>query len=203
MRPHREKPETQNRRLEPTGLAKPGKTCRLMGTGPGLARQDAAGRVFRQFWNQTETFFRFEPAPLAGNPDLLLSLLTGHIAYLPPLLCTCNAMMYTHHQNNRCVTRFPGAPDAVAVDTMPGDVYAFLQPSATCYFSGIAIDRMPPSHHICLALRCRHVLQYSLHFRYIACRCICFAIIVFFRSEIYCPIFTLSTTMPSVLHILH
>jgi len=57
--------------------------------------------------------------------------------------------------------------------------------------------------HICLALRYCHLLQYSLRFGYIACCCICFAIIVFYRSEIYCIIFTLSSTMPSVLHILH
>jgi len=55
---------------------------------------------------------------------------------------------------------------------------------------------------ICLVLRCCHLLQYRLHFGYMACRCICFAIIVFYRSEIYCPICTLCSTMPSVLHIL-
>jgi len=59
-----------------------------------------------------------------------------------------------------------------------------------------------PHSHLCLALRCCHLLQYSLRFGYIASRCICFAIIVFYMSEIYCPIFTLSSTMPSVLHIL-
>ena len=56
--------------------------------------------------------------------------------------------------------------------------------------------------HLCLALRFCHLLQYSLRFGYIACCCICFAIIVFSMSEIYRPIFTLSNTMPSVLHIL-
>jgi len=39
------KPETQNRRLEPMGLAKPGETRGLTGTGPGLGRQASAGRV--------------------------------------------------------------------------------------------------------------------------------------------------------------
>jgi len=71
------------------------------------------------------------------------------------------------------------------------------------FLSAIAIYRMPHSLHICLAVRFRHILQYSLRFVYIACRFICFAIIVFYRSEIYSPIFTLSSTMPSVLHILH
>jgi len=91
---------------------------------------------------------------------------------------------------------------AVAVHTMPGDVYAFLRPIATFYLTAIGIYRMPHSPHICLALRFCHILQYSVRFGYLACRCICFAIIVFYRSEIYSPIFTLSITMPSVLHIL-
>jgi len=78
MRPWIEKPETQNRRLEPTGLAKPGKSRGLTGTGPGLAHQDAAGRVFGQFWNRTEPFFRSEPGPLPGYPDPLRTLLPGH-----------------------------------------------------------------------------------------------------------------------------
>jgi len=74
MRPSIEKPETLNRRLEPTGLAKPSKTRGLTGTGPGLASQDAGGRVFGRFWNRTEPFFRSEPGPLAGYPDPLLTL---------------------------------------------------------------------------------------------------------------------------------
>jgi len=44
------KPEKQNRRLERTGLAKPGKTRLLTGMGPGLARQAAASRVFGRVW---------------------------------------------------------------------------------------------------------------------------------------------------------
>jgi len=69
--------ETQNRRLEPTGLAKPGKIRGLTGKGPGLARQVAAGRVFGQFWNRTEQVFWSEPGPLAGYPDPLLTLVTS------------------------------------------------------------------------------------------------------------------------------
>jgi hypothetical protein len=68
------KPETQNRRLEPTGLAKPRETRGLMGTGPGLARQESAGRVFARFWNRTNPFLRSKPGPLAGYPDPLLTL---------------------------------------------------------------------------------------------------------------------------------
>jgi len=40
------KPETHNRRLELTGLAKPGETRGLTGTGPCLVRQESAGWVF-------------------------------------------------------------------------------------------------------------------------------------------------------------
>jgi hypothetical protein len=68
------KPETQNRRLEPLGLAKPGKTRGLTGTGPGLACQESAGRVFGRFWNRTDLFLRSRPGPLAGYPDPLLTL---------------------------------------------------------------------------------------------------------------------------------
>ena len=50
------KPETQNRRLEPTGLAKPGTTRCLTGMGPGLARQESAGRVAWQLLTRTGAF---------------------------------------------------------------------------------------------------------------------------------------------------
>ena len=73
------KPETQNRRLEPTGLAKPGETRGLTGTGPGLARQESAGRVFGRFWNRTDPFLRSKPGPLAGYPDPLLTLVRDHV----------------------------------------------------------------------------------------------------------------------------
>jgi hypothetical protein len=46
----------------------------LKGTGPGLAQQDAAGKVFEQFWNRTEQFFGSDLAPLVGYLDPLLSL---------------------------------------------------------------------------------------------------------------------------------
>ena len=101
-----------------------------------------------------------------------------------------------------CYTLRSGWSYAVAVYTTPHDVYAFLRPIATFYLSAIAIYRMPHSSHVCLTLRFCQLLQYSLRLGYIACRCICFAIIVFYTSEIYCPIFKLSSTMPSILHIL-
>jgi len=64
----------QSRRLDPTGLAKPDATCRLTGTGPGLDWWEAAGWVFGPVWNRTEPFFQYKPAPLAGYPDPLLTL---------------------------------------------------------------------------------------------------------------------------------
>jgi hypothetical protein len=67
----------ENRRLEPAGLAKPGKPRGLMGTGMGLARQEAPGWVFGRAWNRTEPFFRSKPRPLAGYPDPLLTLVLG------------------------------------------------------------------------------------------------------------------------------
>jgi len=110
---------------------------------------------------------------------------------------------YTHQQNDTCVTLFAGAAviqkhftqRLAMVMPFSGRVPHFTSPL-------IAIYRMPDSPHICIVLRCCHLLQYSLRFGYIACHCIRFAIIVLYRSEIYCPLFTLSSTMPSVLHIL-
>jgi len=69
-----------------------------------------------------------------------------------------------------------------------------------CLFS--ANSHMPHSPHVCLALRFLHLCQSSLRFRYITCCCIRFPIIIFDTSEIYCPIFTICSTTPSVLHIL-
>jgi len=57
-----------------------------------------------------------------------------------------------------------GCSYVVAVYTTPVDVYAFFLLSATFYVSAIAIYRMLHSPHICLALRCCHLLQYSLRF---------------------------------------
>jgi len=62
------KPETQNRRLEPTGLAKPGEIRGLTGTGPGLAREESACRVFGRFWNRTDPFFAVQTRTAGGLP---------------------------------------------------------------------------------------------------------------------------------------
>jgi len=114
-----------------------------------------------------------------------------------------SVMTYTYHQNDTCVTLFAGAAVMLKHFTqrlamfMP---FSGLVPHVTSPL--IAIYRMPHSPHICLAMRCCQLLQYSLRFGYIACRCICFAIIVIYKWEIHCPILTLSSTMPSVRHIL-
>jgi len=49
-----------------------------MGTGTGLARQQAQDRVFGRAWNRTEPFFRSKPRQLAGYPDPLLTLIICH-----------------------------------------------------------------------------------------------------------------------------
>jgi hypothetical protein len=56
MRPLIEILEYQIRRLEPMGLSNPSKTPWLTGPGPGLARQDEAGRGFEWVWNENEPF---------------------------------------------------------------------------------------------------------------------------------------------------
>jgi len=73
------KPETQNRKLEPTGLAKPGETRGFTGMRSGLARQESAGHVFGHFWNWTDPFLRSTPGPLAGYQDPLLTLLMRYL----------------------------------------------------------------------------------------------------------------------------
>jgi len=67
--------ELQDRRLESTGLAKPGEPQGLMCRGPGFARQASAGRVSGGFWNRTIPFLWSKSAPLVGYPDALLILL--------------------------------------------------------------------------------------------------------------------------------
>jgi len=94
------KPETQNRRLEPTGLAKPGETHGLTGTGPGLACQESAGRVFGRFWNRTDPFLRSKPGPLAGYPDPLLTLSIHRVQHPPSTAYTkysIHRVLYTPH----------------------------------------------------------------------------------------------------------
>jgi hypothetical protein len=101
-----------------------------------------------------------------------------------------------------CYTLHRGCSDAVAVDTTPGNIDSFLRLIATFYQCAIAIYRMQHSPHICLSLGFYHILQYSLRVGYLTWLCIWFTSIIFYRFEIFSPIVTLSSTMPSVLHIL-
>jgi len=68
------KPEMQNWRLEPTGLAKPGVSRGMTGTGPGLSSEVSAGQVFGRFWNRNDPYLRSKPGSLVGYPDLLLTV---------------------------------------------------------------------------------------------------------------------------------
>ena len=68
------KPKTQNRRLNPTGLVKPGETCWLTGTSQDLAHQQSAGQDFGRVWKRTDPFLRSKPGLLAGYPNPLLTL---------------------------------------------------------------------------------------------------------------------------------
>jgi len=77
MRPYIEQPKTQIRRLEPMGLTRPSTILGLMGMGPGLARQEAVGRVFGLVLNRTEQSLQSEPDPLAVYPDSSLTLIQG------------------------------------------------------------------------------------------------------------------------------
>jgi hypothetical protein len=60
-------------------------------------------------------------------------------------------LVYAPSERHMCYTLRRGCSYAVAVHTMPGDVYAFPRPIATFYLSAIAIYRMPHSPHIYLA----------------------------------------------------
>jgi hypothetical protein len=80
MRREVRKPQAQNQRLEPTGLAKPGKSCGSTGRCEGLGLEDAAGWIVGQYRNGTEPFFRSGPGPLEGHPDPLLTLPTMNVS---------------------------------------------------------------------------------------------------------------------------
>ena len=71
------KPETQNRRLEPMGLAELSETHRLTGTGLGLACQESASLVFGQVWNRTDLVLQSKHGLLVGYPDTLLTVIIG------------------------------------------------------------------------------------------------------------------------------
>ena len=64
----------QNRRLEQTGLAKPGASQELTGIGLGLPSRQSVGRVNGRVWNRTDPFCQSKSELLVGYPDLLLTL---------------------------------------------------------------------------------------------------------------------------------
>ena len=51
--------------------------------GPGLARQESAGRVCGQVRNRTDPFLRSKPQPLDGYPDPLLTVINEYIRSCP------------------------------------------------------------------------------------------------------------------------
>jgi hypothetical protein len=90
--------------------------------------------------------------------------------------------MYTHYQNNQYVALFAGLH--LRCSSLPNAKRCLCISPTECNI---------------LTLGSCHLSRYSLPFAYIAWHCICFDIIVFSRSETYCPIFTLSSTILSVL----
>jgi len=70
--------------------------------------------------------------PLTENYMLPVAQATGRVAYVPPLLC---GDIYASSERHMCYTLRRGCSYAEALYTMPGDVYAFLRPSATFYLS--------------------------------------------------------------------
>jgi len=74
MRPQIEQPQNWKWRVEPTGPAKPGNTRGLTGTVPGLAWEEAEGRVSGRVCNRTKSFFQAKHSLLACHPDPLLTL---------------------------------------------------------------------------------------------------------------------------------
>jgi len=70
--------------------------------------------------------------PLPENHTLPVTQATGPIAYVPPILC-CD--VYASSEWHVCYTLRRGCSYAEALYRTPGDVYAFLRPSATLYLS--------------------------------------------------------------------
>jgi len=71
-----------------------------MGTGSGVACQEAAVRVFRLFGIRTETFLLCEPEPLVGYPDPLITLLLAAGVGDYPEQVMVTEVSYGSHQQN-------------------------------------------------------------------------------------------------------
>jgi hypothetical protein len=83
--------------MAPTGLAKDGKCCGLIGTCLGFARQEAADWVFVWVWNRTDLCLQSEPAPLADYPHPLLTV-TVNLAILSFSSSTFRMMALVHSE---------------------------------------------------------------------------------------------------------
>jgi len=70
--------------------------------------------------------------PRTENSTLPVAQAMGRIAYVPPLLC---GDVYPSSERHVCYTLRMGCSYAEALYTTPGNVYAFLRPSATFYLS--------------------------------------------------------------------
>jgi len=70
--------------------------------------------------------------PQTENYTLPVAQATGRVAYIPPLHC---GDVYASSEQHVCYTLRRGCSYAEAVYTTPGDVSAFLRPSAKFYLS--------------------------------------------------------------------
>jgi len=111
-----------------------------------------------------------------------------HAAYPPgdrlPCIVTSWALcldcgdIYAPSEGHMCYTLGRGSSCAVAIYPITSDVCAFLWLHTTFYFFDIAIYLMLHSPNIYLAFRYCNLFRYSFHFRYNACHCISFNIIL-------------------------
>jgi hypothetical protein len=147
--------------------------------------------------------------PRPGDDSMAIILATHSIQYylmechrpgiIFPSICVCYLVYYIHNANSICVTLVIG--DLTCCRHLPNR-WRRIYLSAAHYIIRCLnyCSVLDTAHSLkCLYLTCSHLIQYSLRFGYIRCRCCCFAIMVFYKFEIYCPIFTLSSTRPSAL----
>jgi hypothetical protein len=126
-----------------------------------------------------------------------------HYIFAPIILYVHCGGGYERSESTVWYTYCRGWPYAVVIYTTYGDVDAFPRLSAIFYLSAAIIYSMWHSPNICLALICCHLSQLRLRFGNIACHWICFTNVILYRFELFCSIFTLTSTIPSALHILH
>jgi len=129
------------------------------------------------WWVASRTYLHFLASGMWWH---ICTIRTTRVLHSPHGLQLCSSCL---HNGLKCLC--------------PSPAECHIFPLHYCHISDAA-----QSPYRWFALRCCHLFKYSLRFRYIACDCIGFDIIVFYRSEIYWPIFTLTSTMPSILKIL-